>query len=57
MIANLFAVPAFGQLDLVDNFVALAYQVLHLRFGLLLATAETDRCKAQIVLVRVVVLT
>ena len=57
MIANLFAVPALGQLDLVDNFVALAYQVLHLRFGLLLAAAETDRCKAQIVLVRVVVLT
>ena len=55
MIADLLAVPALGETDLINDLVALAHQILHLRFGLLLATAETDGREAELALVGVVV--
>ena len=55
MVADLLAVPALGETDLINDLFALADQILHLRFGLLLATAEAYGREAELALVGVVV--
>ena len=47
VIADLLAIPALCQTDLINDFFALTDQILHLCFGLFLAaTTDLNRCKA-----------
>ena len=56
VIANLLAIPALCQTDLINDLFALTDQILHFSFGLFLAaTADLNWCKAEFVLDGVIV--